>query len=376
MFNISMAWNYFNPVEIVFQPIDNLISYVKGNKILLVTTPGFSRRGVAERIKQILSSREVIVWDKVQPNPGLDELDLAINQLQKEKIDFVIGLGGGSALDSAKVLACLLKSPPTLSLTKLLSFNENNTLLNRLPLLLMPTTAGTGSEVTPFATIWDRHEGKKHSLSGNFMYPDVALIDETLTFSLEREAALYPALDALSHALESLWNINKTPISQTFSYASLRLLADSLPKMELEEKNRDVKYNLLIGSMLAGLAISQTKTAIAHAISYPLTLNFKIPHGLACSFTLPFLIEKYLNENPSEKESLLLYKVQKIILDLNLIERIKKYVDYDEMLNTVEFGNLNSRLKNYSGGLNYSIKELLKKIHANQISLTKVSTNN
>lgn len=183
-------------------------------------------------------------------------------------------------------------------------------------------------------------------------------------------------MDALSHALESLWNINKTPISQTFSYASLRLLADSLPKMELEEKNRDVKYNLLIGSMLAGLAISQTKTAIAHAISYPLTLNFKIPHGLACSFTLPFLIEKYLNENPSEKESLLLYKVQKIILDLNLIERIKKYVDYDEMLNTVEFGNLNSRLKNYSGGLNYSIKELLKKIHANQISLTKVSTNN
>jgi alcohol dehydrogenase len=150
----------------------------------------------------------------------------------------------------------------------------------------LPSTSGTGAEVTPFATIWDNAQRVKRSLSGDFLYPQTALVDPELTLSLPWTTTLYCGLDAISHALESLWNRNATPVSVLLANEALRLASKALPALEEDLGNVDLRENMQRASLLAGLAISQNRTAIAHAISYPFTLRFGVPHGLACSFTL------------------------------------------------------------------------------------------
>jgi alcohol dehydrogenase len=160
-----------------------------------------------------------------------------------------------------------------------------------LPLVAVPTTAGTGSEVTPFATVWDHQNKKKHSVTGDDLYAQTALLDPELTLGLPDEVTVSSGLDAISHAFESTWNRNATPVSLGFATASLQLSLKALPILHENPENLEQRAAMLQASTLAGMAISQTRTALAHSISYPLTAHFGLPHGIACSFTLPALLE-------------------------------------------------------------------------------------
>jgi len=170
---------------------------------------------------------------------------------------------------------------------------------SRIPVVAVPTTAGTGAEVTPFATVWDSENKKKYSVSGEMVYPAHALLDPKLTLSLPRNETLYTGLDTISHALESLWNKNRTPVSEALALKALTLANEALPAVLNQPGSLHFREIMQQAAMLAGLAISRTRTAIAHAISYPLTMRFGIPHGLACSFALPKIIEHYA---PNEKD--------------------------------------------------------------------------
>lgn len=354
-------WTHSNPVKIVDDRLESLGKYVHGQHVLLVTTAGFTARGTVEKIKKILATSSVIVWDKVTPNPDIDDLDQVLSILKKIKVDCVVGLGGGSALDTAKVFATSLANNGSQTLAQIFCNGEPNHWDKRLPLVLIPTTAGTGSEVTQFATIWDSKRYKKYSLTGGYVYADLALLDENLTLTLPENETLYTALDTISHALESIWNINITPISRAFSFQALRLSTESLPKLEIHPNNNHARKDLMIASSMAGIAISQTRTAIAHAISYELTIHFKIPHGLACSFTLPYLIEKFVKSKDAHltKEELnLMDKIQKII-SKKIEGKIKKYATKNEILEKVNTENLNLRKDNYSLRSNISIKDIL-----------------
>lgn len=278
-------------------------------------------------MKEILDSHQVTVWDRVKANPDLQDLDSATASLRSMDIGCVVGLGGGSALDSAKVLATTIPSPTKVTLCEVFRNQAGTEWAPRLPLVAIPTTSGTGAEVTPFATVWDHDEHKKHSLAGDFVYPDVALLDATLALTLGEEDTLYPALDAISHALESLWNKNCTPVSRAFAFQALALSKDALPLVMKEPSNLKVRRDMQNASVLSGLAISQTRTAVAHAISYSLTAHCGVPHGLACSFSLADLIVTNIDRVCKDKnERNLLEDIREILIHFNLKQQVFRYI--------------------------------------------------
>lgn len=297
------AWKYYNPVQVFSalgarHKISELLP-AQGD-ILLVSTKGMVERGtVAELIEN--SSRNWHIYH-AKPNPSLDELDDYVQNLRlicQEKnisISCVVAMGGGSALDSAKALACSLAS----NLEKPLHIwlrEKSKKVEKSLPLIVLPSTAGTGAEVTPFGTIWDYHLQKKYSLASPYCYPQYTLLDPELTYSLPWEESLIGALDALSHATETLWNKTATPMSIHFAKSALELVIPHLYLLEKDLDNKEARTAIQQGAYFAGMAISQSHSSLGHAISYPLTLNFGVPHGLSCSAFLLPIFEKINAEN-------------------------------------------------------------------------------
>ena len=166
------------------------------------------------------------------------------------------------------------------------------------PIIAIPTTAGTGSEVTMWGTIWDEQTAGKHSISHPALYPETALLDPELTLSVPRETTVASALDALSHAMEAIWNRAANPVSDALATGAIGLIPGALRSVLAAPGDTAAREALLKGSLLAGLAISSTRTALAHSISYPLTAELGLPHGIACSITLPELLLAVAESQP------------------------------------------------------------------------------
>ncbi len=204
----------------------------------------------------------------------------------------IVAVGGGSALDTAKVLMVAPASGGFRELMRLLARGEAFEPGQVKPLITVPTTAGTGSEVTPWATVWDRSINRKYSLHLRETWPERAIVDPELTITLPHAVTVQSGLDALSHALESIWNLNANPVSDALAVASATLMMDTLPRLVEDPDNIGLRTSTSLAALQAGLAFSNTKTALAHSISYEMTLRYGLPHGIACSFTLPFVLER------------------------------------------------------------------------------------
>ena len=316
----SANWSFFNPTRIVFREglIGSLLSFVPENKVALVTTPGFTKRGVTSKIQAMLGDRLVHVCDDVEPNPDIDHLDQQIKRARDALPNAVIALGGGSSIDSGKAICRVLASGDDATLESHLRSDEPLS-SQGVRLIAVPTTSGTGAEVTPFATMWDRKDGVKRSLEG--VFPDLALLDPTLTYGLPSDLTLYTGLDAISHALESVWNRNMSPISYLMSLRSLSLSLKSLPELVTGGEDPSHRNQMMEASLWAGMAISQTRTSIAHALSYSLTLSKDMPHGLACGFTLPSILK--FNAHADDG------RLEKLAKDLD-------YANLDALINTLD----------------------------------------
>lgn len=203
-----------------------------------------------------------------------------------------MAVGGGSVLDTAKAIAAQRhRGLPSSWLAAHLRQGAsipNNFLPS--PIIAIPTTAGTGSEVTMWATIWDDLNGKKYSLSHPALYPEAAIVDPDLTLTVPEDTTVAAALDALSHSMEAIWNRNANPVSDTLATQAISMVFSSLEGVLTVPSEMSLREKLHYASMIAGLAFSNTRTAIAHSISYPLTGQLGVPHGIACSFTLPEIL--------------------------------------------------------------------------------------
>lgn len=287
-------WSFYNPVRILFGEgtLQQLTQHLPGRKGLLVTSPGFTRRGDTAIILRGLCGRDVLVMDDVSPNPGIELLERKQEQYKGHNLEYVLGIGGGSVLDAAKSLGFLLHEDNCeLSLRDCLAHKETAQNKSSLPVFAVPTTAGTGSEVTCFATIWDKDNHKKRSLDTAALFPKAAFLDPELTVSLPVETTVVTGLDALSHAFESLWNKNAGLLTISHAVCAIGLVLERLPLLLENPGDVDLRSGMLTASLLGGLCISATRTALAHSISYPLTAKLELPHGLAAGFTLPAILE-------------------------------------------------------------------------------------
>lgn len=348
-----MAWQFHNPVTLKAGSgsLQLLPGMLTSGCWLLVTTAGFTRRGLTEKIQQLLPEVQLLVHDQVTPNPELDDLEAVTQRYRNQALQGILAIGGGSVLDAAKVLAVTLPCELELPLTQVLRQGQQHTWQQKLPLVAVPTTSGTGAEVTPFATVWDQTEHKKYSVMGDLVFPDQVLLDPELTLSLPEQETLYTGLDAISHALESLWNVNRSPISSSFAIQALQMAETALPKVLSNPRDIDARSAMQEASVLAGMAISQTRTAIAHSISYPLTSHFGVPHGLACSFTLPRLIDLYLEEHPDCLERALFQRLQGMLENLELDKHLAQYASKEEILALKDEMYHPDRAGNFTGQL-------------------------
>jgi len=290
------GWRYHNPVDVSFGSgaLDTLATHTRGRRVTLVTFPEAAGLGLVERIGRLLGTALVRTIDRTEPNPDVASLaDLYASFWRDARGDQVlVAVGGGSVIDTAKALMVGTADGTFEALVALLATGKPFVPHRVVPLIAVPTTAGTGSEVTPWATIWDKAAGRKHSLHLRETWPEAAIVDPDLARSLPAGPTLAASLDALSHALESIWNVNANPVSDTHAVAAARLVLATLPALMQDLPNPALRSAMARAALQAGLAFSNTKTALAHSISYEMTLRHGLPHGIACSFTLPMVLER------------------------------------------------------------------------------------
>lgn len=283
----SPSWSFHNPTRIRFGTGSRAIltEELKGMRLLAVSSARGRRQFEGDALTGVVAA--TFEWvDTVRANPGLAETQADIDRLSDHVFDAVVAIGGGSAMDAAKALAMALAPGQTYRDLGRLIREGGEALVAPLPVYALTTTAGTGAEVTPFATIWDYANRKKLSLFHPKLFPVLAVVDAELTYGLPDEATRSTGLDALSHAFESVWNKNRNPITIMMAARSIALGLEGLPRVVVDPEDRDARGMMAEASLLAGLCISHTRTALAHSISYPLTAHFGIDHGLACAYSL------------------------------------------------------------------------------------------
>ena len=285
------GWRYRNPVAVEFGQgaFDALGGVLAHRAYCLVTYPDDVFSALTQRVIAQAGEPAALVRN-IGPNPDFVTLEQScrLYAAAPTPIAAIVALGGGSVMDAAKVLAAA--KGDFARVRGYLETGKGAAGLGRIPIIAIPTTAGTGSEVTSWATVWDTERMKKYSLAGDAYYPERALVDPLLTLGLPRAVTISSGLDALSHALESLWNVNSNPVSASLAEAAAREVLEALPLLADNLRDIDLRARLARASLMAGLAFSNTKTALAHSLSYHLTLHHGVPHGIACSFSLPMVM--------------------------------------------------------------------------------------
>lgn len=256
---------------------------------LLVTDPGLMAIGLVPPIIEALTADGLapVVFDQVKEDPPESTVDAAAQLARSGGVDGVLAVGGGSSMDVAKIVAVLLASEQPLAEL----YGVGQVSGGRLPLILVPTTAGTGSEVTPVAVI-TTGETTKAGVSSPVLLPDVALLDAQLTIGLPPAVTAMTGVDAMVHAIEAYTSRHKkNPVSDMLAIRALGLLAENIRRAVSDPGNLAARENMLLGACLAGQAFANAPVAAVHALAYPLGGHYHIPHGLSNSLVLPAVLD-------------------------------------------------------------------------------------
>ena len=281
--------------------VNDLASVVKqlgGSKVLLVADPGLEKAGLIDQIVAPLKDNGVgyELYTDVDPEPGLQLADNGAALAQKSGVDCVVGVGGGSAMDVAKAISILItnggKAEDYLGLGKIEKPG--------VPKIMVPTTAGTGAEVTFTAVFINEKTKSKGGMNGDPLYPDATILDPELTVSLPPHVTAATGIDAFTHAIEAFVSTQAHPVSDMYAIEAMDLIAANLGKAYANGDNIDARSNMLLGSLLGGKALATAGVGLVHAMAYPLGGMFGIPHGLANAVLLPYVIEYNLIGAPEK----------------------------------------------------------------------------
>jgi len=313
-----MNFSYSQKVDIVFgrDQLEQLGQICKEKNLkngLLVCDALFVQNGMAERVMAHSKGALANIFSGLSPNPDVEEVDSCVQKVQNMRAEFILALGGGSAMDCAKAAAVIAKTDNP---TRYFHSECGAVQTPGLPVIAVPTTAGTGSEVTNVAVLSDRAKGIKGPMASDLMYVRLALIDPVLTLSVPPAVTASTGLDVLSHALEGYWSKNHQPICDALAIYAAKLVFDNLYATYEDGANLDAREQMCIASLIAGLSFNHPKTAASHACSFPLTNLYHMPHGEACAFTLDKLIAINCETNAER---------------INTLARMVGFTDADQM---------------------------------------------
>lgn len=262
--------------------------------VLIVTSPPV--RGLCDPLVAALrgQGRRVEIWDGVQQEPHVDDLAAAIAAARDCGAKLVIGLGGGSAMDVAKLVAALLDGRQQISEV----FGIGKLAGRTTPLACVPTTSGTGSEVSPIAIVQDSADGLKKGVISPHLVPDAAFVDPVLTLSKPPAVTAATGLDALTHCIEAFANRQAHPLVDTWALEGIRRIARSLPVAYDNGRDLAARTDVALGSMYGGMCLGPVNTAAVHALAYPLGSDFGVAHGISNAVLLPHVLEFNLPAAP------------------------------------------------------------------------------
>lgn len=323
------------------------IQRLGANKVLLTTDQGIKGAGLLNPVTSALSKAGIdwVVYDQVEADSDVNIVAEATLMAQENQCNCVLGIGGGSSMDTAKAVAVMSTNPGSIYDYVGLDQVKNDP----LPIVAIPTTAGTGSEVTIWAVISDKEKQLKTGIGSIKMMPDLAICDPELTISLPPLLTAETGMDALTHAIESYVNTATQPISEALAEKSIKMIAEHLRLAVANGEDIEARDGMLMGSLTAALAFNETRLGIAHAWSSPLGAYFSISHGLANAILLPNVMEfnligapdKYakiadlMGENISglsimEAAAKSVEAVRKLLIDIELPRHFRAIIDIEE----------------------------------------------
>jgi len=322
---------FATPTKIKYGPgvAESVGEEVKGfnaKRVLIVTDKGIIKAGLVDKVLKSLKATKLdtVVFDEVEPNPKDRDVEKGAALAKEKGIDLIVAVGGGSVMDSAKGIGSLVTNKGSLR-----DYWGLDTLSKPpLPLIAIPTTAGTGSEITMWAVIDDtsRKRVTKEYIGGRLICPSLALVDPLMTKNLPPKLTASTGMDALTHAIEAYTSIPASPLTDALALYSIRLIANNLGKAYANGDNLEARDNMMVASLMAGLAFSNSDTAGVHVMAETAGGLYDCPHGIACAVFLPYVMEYNLIANP-EKFADIAEAMEENVTGLSIKEASRKSVD-------------------------------------------------
>lgn len=262
------------------------VSRLKAKNILIITDPGLMNTEIPQRVIDLLKDFKTEIFSDVESDPGIETIERCATFVRNNKFDLIIGLGGGSAIDTAKCAAVLACNEGVVeNYLGIEKFDKPG-----LPKIFIPTTAGTGSEVTNVAVLSLKQAHTKKGIVSRYLFSDVSILDPELTIELPSPVTAATGMDALTHAIEAYVSRFRQPLTDHFALEAIRLIAVNLRTAVHYGQNIDAREAMLTASLYAGLAFGSAATGMVHGLAMPLGGQFNVPHGVANAMLLPHVM--------------------------------------------------------------------------------------
>ncbi len=287
------VYQHYNPGRLIFGPksLNELAKEIPANEVpLVITDRGVSKSGILKKVTDVLDGAGIRyhIFDGIEPDPPMEVIEKAVSFYQKNGCTLVIGVGGGSSIDGAKSVSLMASHPGDIREYSTGKVVEGPV----IPIYAIPTTAGTGSEVTGLSVITDRENKIKMVLRGApHLIPRCVFLDPELLAFIPPKVAAETGGDALTHAIESYVSLNSTVITEGLALSSIKIIGKYLRRMVGNPEDMEAAEHMLLASCMAGLSFANGGLGLVHSLAHPVGANFHLSHGLTCALYLPFVME-------------------------------------------------------------------------------------